>query len=136
MNNAEKQGCLGLLAELFGAAPHSASQIEQSAEELLPYHVRDDFLSPVELNFYRVLQTAAGDWAVICPKVSLGDLFYAQTGDYATNAAYRNKIDRKHMDFLLLPASLPPTADRPDTGQAKHALANLHREMDELSDKQ
>lgn len=26
-----------------------------------PYHLRDDFLSPAELNFYRVLQTAVSD---------------------------------------------------------------------------
>lgn len=66
-----------------------------------PYHLRDDFLSPAELNFYRVLQTAVSDWTIIFVKVSLGDLFYAQTGDFGQNQAYRNKIDRKHVDFLL-----------------------------------
>ena len=84
--------------------PQPVAQTEEvleEEEEVLPYHIHDDFLSPAELNFYRVLCTAVGDWAIICPKVSLGDLFYPQTGDYATNTAYRNKIDRKHLDFLL-----------------------------------
>lgn len=66
-----------------------------------PYRLRDDFLSPAEQNFFLVLKATVSDWALICPKVSLGDLFYAQTGDSGRNQSYRNKIDRKHVDFLL-----------------------------------
>lgn len=73
----------------------------KTGEVKYPYRLRDDFLSPAEQNFYRVLQTATEDWATIAPKVSLDDLFYAQTGDYSQNRVYRNKIDRKHVDFLL-----------------------------------
>jgi len=74
-----------------------------------PYHLRDDFLSPAELTFYRVLQTAVSDWAIIFVKVSLGDLFYAQTGEFGQNQVYRNKIDRRHVDFLLCdPQSIRP----------------------------
>lgn len=76
-------------------------QAEKESVSQYPYHLRDDFLSPAELNFYRVLQTVVADWAIIFTKVSLGDLFYAQTGDFNQNQAYRNKIDRKHVDFLL-----------------------------------
>jgi hypothetical protein len=107
MNHDKKQGCLGSILQAFGFSPQPATREQEFLEEEaepLPYHIRDDFLSPAELNFYRVLCTATGDWAVVCPKVSLGDLFYAQTGSYATNVAYRNKIDRKHVDFLLCDA--------------------------------
>lgn len=76
-------------------------QEEKTGTSQFPYHLRDDFLSPAELNFYRVLQTAVSDWAIIFTKVSLWDLFYAQTGDFGQNQTYRNKIDRKHVDFLL-----------------------------------
>lgn len=76
-------------------------QVDKAGAVQYPYHLRDDFLSPAELNFYRVLQTAVSDWAIIFTKVSLGDLFFAQAGDRAKNQAYRNKIDRKHVDFLL-----------------------------------
>ena len=76
-------------------------EAEKNGEVAYPYHLRDDFLSPAELNFYHVLQTAVSDSAVLFVKVSLGDLFFAQTGDFAKNRAYRNKIDRKHVDFLL-----------------------------------
>lgn len=41
------------------------------------------------------------DWALICPKVSLGDLFDADTGSRSQDRSYRNRIDRKHVDFLL-----------------------------------
>lgn len=44
---------------------------------------------------------AVSDWAIIFVKVSLGDLFYAQIGEFRHNQTYRNKIDRKHVDFLL-----------------------------------
>jgi hypothetical protein len=106
MTEGKKPGCLASIFYALDLMPQPAAQIGSLGEQeaTWPYHVRDDFLSPAELNFYRVLCTATGDWAVICPKVSLGDLFYAQTADYATNTAYRNKIDRKHVDFLLCDA--------------------------------
>ena len=34
-------------------------------------------------------------------KVKLSDLFYAKTGDFGKNRSYNNRIDRKHVDFLL-----------------------------------
>jgi hypothetical protein len=103
MNYDKKPGCLASIFQAFSMTARSVARTNdlEEKQEPLPYHIRDDFLSPAELNFYRVLGTATGDWAVVCPKVSLGDLFYAQTGSYATNVAYRNKIDRKHVDFLL-----------------------------------
>jgi hypothetical protein len=82
---------------------------KEDKESKLPYKLRDDFLSPAELNFYRVLQTITADWAIVFTKVGLGDLFYPQTGDYGQNISYRNKIDRKHVDFLLCdPGSVRP----------------------------
>jgi hypothetical protein len=37
------------------------------------------------LNVYRVLQTAVSDWALICPKPNLGDLFFAGAGERRKN---------------------------------------------------
>lgn len=34
------------------------------------------FLSPAEIDFYHILRQAVGDKVIICPKVSLGDLFF------------------------------------------------------------
>lgn len=44
-------------------------QAEKAEAVSYPYHLRDDFLSPAELNFYRVLQTAVTEWDIIFTKV-------------------------------------------------------------------
>ncbi|MCL4266065.1 MAG: DUF2726 domain-containing protein [Anaerolineae bacterium] len=86
-----------------------ADDNQESGKPQFPYRLRDDFLSPAELNFYRALQTAVADWAMLFTKVNLGDLFYASTGDQGQNQAYRNRISRKHLDFLLCdPNTLRP----------------------------
>lgn len=66
-----------------------------------PYLVRDDFLSPAEQSFYLTLRHTIADQALICPKVSLADLFYVKSNNPSKFRAYTNKIDRKHVDFLL-----------------------------------
>ena len=98
----DRPGCLAAIRRALGvgSAPQKA--------ERLPYRVRDDFLSPAERNLYGVLCAAVGEWATACPKVSLDDLFYAQSGDHGANVGYRNRIARKHVDFLLC-AVLPMT---------------------------
>ena len=68
---------------------------------ILPFKLRDDFLSNAEISFYKVLRTVVGDQVLICPKVNLGDIFFAVTGDHRKNRALANRIDRKHVDFLL-----------------------------------
>ena len=73
------------------------------------YHLRDDFLSPAERQFFHVLYQAVTPWAVICPKVRLGDIFYAQTPSKRQWYIARNKIERKHLDFLLCnPETMQP----------------------------
>ncbi len=66
-----------------------------------PYHLRDDFLSRAELSFYLVLKQAVSEKALICTKVDLGDLFYVKSDDPSKYRTYTNKIDRKHVDYLL-----------------------------------
>jgi hypothetical protein len=86
-----------------------ADDKEEPDKPQFPYQLREDFLSPAELNFYRVLQTAVADWATLFTKVNLADLFYASAGDSGQNQAYRNRINRKHLDFLLCdPGTLRP----------------------------
>lgn len=96
---SDQPGCLGSVLRLFGfRAPGSTA---------LPYRLRDDFLSPAERSFFRALASAAGEQLVVCPKVNLADIFFVLKPN--ENVAYRNKIDRKHVDFLLCDAtSLTP----------------------------
>jgi hypothetical protein len=69
-----------------------------------PFHLRDDFLSPAEASFFHVLRMVTGQQVVALAKVNLNDLFFAQTGDTRRNRAANNRIDRKHVDFLLCDA--------------------------------
>ena len=88
---------------LFEKEETSSSSIEY------PYHLIDEFASPAELNFFLNLKAVVGDSAQIFSKVKLSDLFYAKAGDYGKNRSYTNRIDRKHVDFLLCdPKTLKP----------------------------
>jgi hypothetical protein len=66
-----------------------------------PYRQRDDFLSPAERSFYLTLRASFEEWADVCPKVNLGDLFYATCKNFGERQSYTNKINRKHIDFLV-----------------------------------
>lgn len=90
---SERMGCLGQFLKLIGIkfnAGHSPD---------LPNGLRDNFLTAAELSFYRVLESVLGDEFTICSKVNLADLFFVKRPN--ENIAYRNKIDRKHVDFVL-----------------------------------
>jgi hypothetical protein len=71
-----------------------------TADTPLSYRLTDKFLSAAELSFYRALLDAVAGQAVICAKVNLSDVFFVSRSDENPQAA-RNKIDRKHVDFLL-----------------------------------
>jgi len=86
-----KGGCLGIVLSLFGVKP--------GTKGLPTFRLRDDFLSPAEMSFYGVLASVVGGRAVICPKVNLGDIFFVPAG--SQSQAQRNRISRKHVDFLL-----------------------------------
>lgn len=74
-----------------------------------PYHLREQLLSPAELSFYEVLRTIIGDSGVIFVKVGLGDIFKVKKDDPSRYRIYTNKIDRKHVDFLICdPATMRP----------------------------
>jgi predicted RNA-binding Zn-ribbon protein involved in translation (DUF1610 family) len=114
MTDDKKPGCLAPFLRLFQKTPRSATQDEftpfslpADKAEVLPYFLRDDFLSAAEGSFYRVLKSVVGDNLIICPKVSLADIFYVSRPDI--HMAYVNKINRKHVDFVLCnPETLKP----------------------------
>ena len=103
MSNSEPQGCLAAILNLFGIRLAAGS----GRSEQLPYRQRDDFLSAAELSFYRVLMLGLDGSHLVCPKVNLADIFFVARPN--ENQSYRNKIDRKHVDFLLCePTSMKP----------------------------
>ena len=105
-NTEEPIGCLAAILRLFGIGLGRPITPPD-----LPYRQRDDFLSPAEFSFYRVLVSAIGNRAVVCPKVNLADVFYVARPQQ--NQTYRNKIDRKHVDFLVCdPNTMRATSGR------------------------
>lgn len=100
------------LLKALGLSDESIDDLIEWIEELLqgkgkkelsdlPYRQRDDFLSPAERSFYLTLRASVGEWADVCPKVNLGDLFYATCKNFGERQSYTNKINRKHVDFLI-----------------------------------
>ncbi len=104
--SSQNPGCLGWLFGFGRNEDRNDQQTWYSDDSpravRLPYNLRRAFLSPAELSFYHVLRLAAGEGYAISCKVGLADIFYvAQQGG---RMAWHNKIDRKHVDFLLLNA--------------------------------
>lgn len=115
MSDQDRFGLLRKVLQAFGLSAEAVDDIIDRILEFLsdkdpkagpavdyPYRLRDDFLSPAEASFFQVLRRAVEGWALVCPKVALGDLFFAQIGDHRANRISTNRIDRKHVDFLLL----------------------------------
>ena len=103
---------LNLLRRLIGENRTGAQNtIDDIGEKDVPptfaYALRDDFISPAELSFFRVLRHAVGDELYILSKVNLADLVYAPSQP-AQFVAWQ-KINRKHVDFVVCSAeSLRP----------------------------
>lgn len=73
----------------------------------LPYRLKEPFLTTTELALFRVLDQMADGRYLICPKVSLNDLFYIVRPN--ENVHFFNKFFRKHVDFLLCdPQTMAP----------------------------
>ncbi len=132
---SKNPGCLGAI---FGLGFRRSTDkirfdgFEPEEAESLPYRLRDDFLSLAEISFYRVLRVVAGEDAIIYPKVNLADVFFVVKPN--ENQAYRNKIDRKHVDFLLCdPKSLRPVVGV-ELDDASHRRAD-RQERDEFVDR-
>jgi hypothetical protein len=73
---------------------------EGGAKKKLPYAKKDYFLTKAEVDFFRILEKATENKYHIFPQVSLSDLLFvkAKKDEYYK---YRNKIDRKSVDFVL-----------------------------------
>lgn len=89
----EKQGCLSVIFPFL-----KRSQKETTLKEL-PYRLRDDFLSPAEFSFYKILSSLGGARLTVQSKVRLADVFFVSRPN--ENMTYFSKIAQKHIDFLV-----------------------------------
>ena len=77
------------------------SQItEEEPQEVYPYKKKRFLLSKAENSFYNVLLNVLENEDIyVCPMVRLADVIY--TSDTENRQRYFNKIQSKHIDFLL-----------------------------------
>jgi very-short-patch-repair endonuclease len=109
----QKQGCLSIIFPFLGRkstktifkasdynSPNdSISAVEPIVPEILPYRVRDDFLSPAEFSFYKILSSLGGTRLTVQSKVRLADVFFVSRPN--ENMTYFSRIAQKHLDFLV-----------------------------------
>jgi len=118
----ESKGCLAGLLGLF-----SKDQNHRNDVEVFPFRVRDDFLSNAEISFYHVLQLALNGEGVICPKVSLAELFFIT--DNKEFQRYFNMISRKRIDFLVCdPITMRPLYGVELDDQSHQKAARIQRD--------
>ena len=102
--STEKQGCL---AALFGIKSKSIQPNTRAQPSVFPYRLRKEFLSPAEASFYRSLMEAIEDKLLVFPKPALKE--FISVTDQSNLQTHLNKIDRKHVDFLICdPKTLEP----------------------------
>lgn len=97
-NTNENPGCLSKIFSFLKPSPDKSNQ----AAENLPYRIRDDFLSPAEFSFYKILTTILDSRYVIQSKVRLADIFFVSRPN--ENLAYLPRIAQRHIDFLVCDA--------------------------------
>lgn len=94
---------LGLLILVMLVRSLRRGKSREEQPDLLPYCLRDDFVTEAEFAFYTALRAYLDDSILICPKVNLADLFFPSV-ESGEKMRYLNKINRKHVDFLLCDA--------------------------------
>ena len=67
----------------------------------LPYLKKESFLSPAEKDFYHVLSAIVGSDYLLFSKTRMSDLLYLPKLSNKDYYHYQNKIQSKHVDFLL-----------------------------------
>ena len=90
-------GCLSFILNWGKSSP------PQEPSTRFPYAKKDHFLSAGELRFYHVVKPLVPDGFSLIAKVNQADLFYVQRPN--ENKGARNKIDRKHVDFVICESS-------------------------------
>ncbi len=83
------------------------AKLAETEDDLLPYRLRERFLTTPEIALYRALRQMVGEHYVIFGKVGLNEIFFIVRPN--ENVHYFSKLFRKHVDFLLChPQTLKP----------------------------
>src|ERR1700752_2427778 len=94
----------------------------------LPFWKREFFLSRAERSLYEILRRLAPDYTIFA-KIRLCDVIFGfRTA--RTRQANRNRIQSKHLDFLICDATLTPVVAI-ELDDASHAGAD-HKECEQF----
>ncbi len=99
-DSSDQSGCLGIFLRLLKIQRTDGADLKDKS---YPFGVRDVFLSPAEISFFHVLKGILPPGRYLITKVRLGDLFYVKQPH--RNQAARNRIDRRHVDFVVCDAA-------------------------------
>lgn len=69
-------------------------------QDYFPYTKKDCLMTPREQVFFRKLQQVYGEWYYIFPQVNLDKIL--KIDPYTRSYTYKNKIDRKSVDFVIV----------------------------------
>jgi hypothetical protein len=96
----------GCLPTILGVKPKESPQNSTRST----YFLSNQFFSPAEANFYHILSQMVGKHLLVFPKISLKEFIsVSDQSDKSQRQSYFNKIDRKHVDFLVCnPDTLQP----------------------------
>lgn len=79
---------------------------QQPAADPLPFRRRKYLFSTAERSFYEVMRRMVPNYTVFA-KVRLADVVYVKS-DKSEWRAHQNRIDRKHLDFVICDSNLAP----------------------------
>lgn len=127
----EPKGCLAAVLRFFGIRLQPTE--EPRVGERLPYRLTQRFLSEAELSFYKVLLQVLPPEYVVVVKPRLGDVLFVPRGS-AGRWALQNKIQSKHVDFLLCSEQTMTPQVVIELDDKSHARAD-RIERDEFVDK-
>lgn len=89
-----------ILKQALAKSGEAADSGRAGAPESLPYEKRRWLFSKAEKSFYLVLRGCVPEGYVLFAKVRLSDVLNVASGT-ANRQSHANRIDRKHVDFLI-----------------------------------
>lgn len=89
-----------IVKQVLAKSGEAAGADRAGAAEALPYEKRRWLFSKAEKSFYLVLRDCVPDGYVLFAKVRLADVLSVASGT-TSRQSHVNRIDRKHVDFLL-----------------------------------
>ena len=136
----QNRGCLAALFGQGSARPGESAAVESPPQQRsddtpwdiprLVFRLRQDFLSPTEMSFFKAAEIATRGRFSVMTKVNLADLLTSPTRDIRV----WNKINQKHLDFLLLDIETMRPAlaiELDDSSHKRDTVARADRLKDE-----